>query len=132
MIDTSPKPVRLGVTWTAEEPPACGRWRGGPVTARMRNRGATFSWHPGDGCLSLTEADGVETLLIEDSGHTLAGLLAAIRVDDGRTMPRMALGEIDVTGIGGHLTLGAETIRFRGVARIAVGGWSLYPARAAR
>lgn len=129
MIERKPGPAMHPVSWTQEDPAPAGRWRGGPVDARMRHRNPHEIWHPGDGDLVLIPADGVETLQLEDTDLTLAQLVQAIRPDPGSAPPRLRLGEIDCSGVSAQLVLGRETIRFRGIARITIGGFSLYPRR---
>ena len=129
MIDRKPTPAFDPVTWTREDALPPGRWRSGPVDARMRHRNPHEIWHPGDGDLVLIPADGVETLQLDDTDLTLAQLMDAIRPDPGSPAPRLLLGEIDCAGVSGRLVLGREVIRFRGIARVTIGGYSAYPAR---
>ncbi len=110
----------------AEEPPHFSRWRTGPIHTRLRARNPVQVWHPGDGDLRLTEADGVETLQLEDTGWTLDQVRAAIVTESRSATPVLGTGAVDVQRVCGRLTIGRETIRFRGILRIVVGGWSLY------
>lgn len=109
-----------------EEPPPFSRWRTGPLHTRLRARDPVRLWHPGDGDLRLTEADGVETLQLDDTGWTLAQILDAIVLEPRSAKPEASIGAVDVQRVCGRLTIGKETIRFRGILRIVVGGWSLY------
>ena len=129
MIERKPGPALHPAISTPEDPLPLGRWRGGPVDARMRHRNRHEIWHPGDGDLVLVPADGVETLQLDDTDLTLAQLMQAIRPDAASPPPRLLLGEIDCAGVAACLPLGRETIRFRGIARITIGGFSAYPAR---
>ncbi|NGM20157.1 hypothetical protein G3576_09040 [Roseomonas stagni] len=110
----------------AEEPPPFSRWRVGPLHTRLRAGNPVRIWHPGDGDLRLTEADGVETLQLDDTGWTLAQILDAIVLEPRSAKPQPSIGAVDVQRVMGRLTIGKETIRFRGILRIVVGGWSLY------
>jgi hypothetical protein len=111
------------------ELPAQGRWRGGPMTRRLRAGPETLVWHPGDGNRSIALGDGVATLRLEDTDRTLAQIHAAIEVDPKGAAPRLGLGEIGTQDVTGILRLGREAIRFAGLARIVIGGFSAYPAR---
>jgi hypothetical protein len=95
----------------------------------MRHRNKHEIWHPGDGNLALVPADGVETLQLDDTDLTLAQLMEAIRPEPGSAAPRLLLGEIDCAGVAASLAVGREVIRFRGIARITIGGYSAYARR---
>jgi hypothetical protein len=111
------------------EVPAQGRWRGGPMARRLRAGPETLTWHPGDGNRMIALGDGVATLRLEDTDLTLAQVHAAIRIDPKGTEPSLRLGEIETSGVIGCLRIGPESIRFEGLARIVIGGFSAYPAR---
>ncbi|MGG5885866.1 hypothetical protein ACLF3G_01930 [Falsiroseomonas sp. HC035] len=111
------------------ELPAQGRWRGGPMTRRLRAGPETLVWHPGDGDRTIVLGDGVATLRLEDTDLTLAQIHAAIEGDPAGAKPRLGMGEIVTQGVIGRLRLGAETLRFEGLARIVIGGFSAYPGR---
>lgn len=112
------------------ELPAQGRWRGGPVNRRQRLGKETVVWHPGDGDRVIAQEDSVRTLLLEDTDHTLAQVLAAIRIaPESQAEPRLLLGEIVVEGVRGTIALGDEKVSFAGLTRIVIGGYSTYPAR---
>ena len=68
----------------------------------------------------------METLQLEDTDLTLADIAAAISADPTGQEPRLVPGEILVAGVIGRLVLGREVIRFRGVQRIVIGGYSAY------
>jgi hypothetical protein len=129
MIERKPRPAMDPISWTKEDPLPAGRWRGGPIDARMRHRNKHEIWHPGDGNLALVPADGVETLQLDDTDMTLAQLMEAIRPEPGSAAPRLLLGEIDCAGVAASLAVGREVIRFRGIARITIGGYSAYARR---
>jgi hypothetical protein len=122
MDSTAPRP------WACkpEEAPPSSRWRAGPLNNRLRARYPLRIWHPGDGNLRLTEADGVETLQLDDAGWTLEQVHAAITTEFRSATPVLGIGTVDVRGVHGRLAIGPEVIRFRGILRIVVGGWSLY------
>jgi hypothetical protein len=111
------------------ELPAQGRWRGGPMTRRLRAGSETLVWHPGDGDRAIAVGDGVATLRLEDTDLTLAQIHAAIEADPRGAAPRLGLGEIGTQDVIGRLRLGGETLRFEGLARIVIGGFSAYPSR---
>ena len=91
--------------------------RGGPYTP-LRQPPDTRSWRPADGDLVLTDQDAIATLRIEASGLTLAGLLAAIRLDPGSALPSLGPAEIGLEGVRGSLVLHGATIRFAGLAAL--------------
>ena len=111
------------------ELPAQGRWRGGPLAQRLRPGCETLLWHPGEGSRRITAGDGATTLRLEDTDLTLAQILLAIQVQPGAPGPLLGMGEITLEGVRGVVRFGAETIRFEGIRRIVIGGYSAYPAR---
>ncbi|NKE48237.1 hypothetical protein HB662_25900 [Roseomonas frigidaquae] len=130
MNDTAPGHGRWDLDYLMPEMPAQGRWRGGPVNHRLRSGNETLIWHPGDGSRVITLQDGVRTLRLEDTDRTLEQVLAAIRPEPNSAgKPRLLLGEISVAGVRGTVALGEEQIRFAGLHRIVIGGYSAYPAR---
>ncbi len=130
MNDTAPGDGSWDLDFIMPELPAQGRWRGGPVNHRMRAGNEVLTWHPGDGNLTIALQDGVRTLQLDDTDRTLEQVLAAIRPEPNAAgKPRLMLGEIGVAGVRGVITLGDEQIRFAGLRRIVIGGYSAYPAR---
>ncbi|NKC29679.1 hypothetical protein [Falsiroseomonas selenitidurans] len=132
MNSTEPCGKRWDLDYLMPELPAQGRWQGGPMNQRLRPGREVMVWHPGDGNLGISATDGVATLRLEDTDRTLEQILAAIRPDPGSPAPRAALGEIELKGVKGTLTLGEEVIRFAGLQRIVIWGYSAYPARDGR
>ena len=76
-------------------------------------------WQRGDGDAQLV-GDGTGTLLLLGTGMTAAAIAAAILPDRGGRPPAPQDDGIDVGGLAGRMLIGAELIRFRGFARIAV------------
>lgn len=132
MNDTAPGYGSWDLDFIVPEVPAQGRWRGGPLNHRLREGNETLIWHPGDGSRVISAQDGVHTLQLDDADRTLEQVMAAIRVESNSAgKPRLLLGEIGVAGVRGTIALGEEQIRFAGLRRIVIGGYSAYPARKA-
>ncbi|MGX9965853.1 hypothetical protein ACVFYP_21185 [Roseomonas sp. F4] len=123
------RPVSWDLDMLMPELPAQGRWRGGPVNHRLSPGHETLTWHPGEGDRLIRPQDGVGTLRLEDTDRTLAQILEAIVTEPGSATPRLMLGEIALQGVKGSIRLGEETIRFAGIQRVMIGGYSAYPTR---
>ncbi|WP_439595831.1 hypothetical protein [Falsiroseomonas sp.] len=129
MTETNQSPGCWDLDYLLPERPAQGRWVGGPVNHRLRPGQETLIWHPGDGNRAIAAIDAVRTLQLDDTDRTLEQILQAIRLDPGSPEPRLGLGEILLEGVRGTIILGEERIRFAGVQRVVIGGYSAYPAR---
>ncbi len=131
MNDTNNRSGHWDLDMLMPELPAQGRWRGGPVNHRLRPGSETQVWHPGEGNLLIRAVDGVRTLRLEDTDRTLQQIMDAIRTEAGSAAPRLMLGEIVMEGVKGRIELGEEIIRFAGIQRVVIGGYSAYPTRSA-
>ncbi|MBU8537430.1 hypothetical protein [Falsiroseomonas tokyonensis] len=129
MTDTNRRPGCWDLDYLLPERPAQGRWHGGPVNQRLRPGNEHRVWHPGDGNCVIAVNDAVRTLQLDDTDRTLEQILQAIRVEPGSPLPRLGLGEILLEGVRGTIQLGEERIRFAGLQRVVIGGYSAYPAR---
>lgn len=130
MNDTAPGHSRWDLDYLMPEAPAQGRWGGGPLNHRQHAGNETLFWHPGDGSRVIGPRDGVRTLHLEDTDRTLEQLLATIRPEPNSAgKPHLLLGEIALAGVLGTITLGNEQIRFAGLHRLVIGGYSAYPTR---
>lgn len=86
-------------------------------------------WHPGDGDDFISGGNGDDTLRLEDTGMSLEQILNAIQVLPGSPQPQLMDGYIDLKGVTGTITIGQETIQFRELERLVVGGYQFYQGR---
>jgi Ca2+-binding RTX toxin-like protein len=88
-------------------------------------------WQIGDGHDDIDGGQGADTLRLEDTGIlTPQQLMSMIELEPGSRAPQvMADGRLSVAGVTGSLTIFGETISFRNMEYIELGGYEYAPGR---
>ncbi|MBU8537269.1 calcium-binding protein [Falsiroseomonas tokyonensis] len=88
-------------------------------------------WQIGDGHEDVNGGQGTDTLRLEDTGILDAQqLLAAIELEPGSAQPQILPdGRLSVAGVVGSVTIHGETISFRNMEFIELGGYEYVAGR---